>query len=377
MQSVFNVMIDNYQEYYLNLLDNLDDIERRTKMPRVFQMRRNYYEEYDEESFKTRFRLSKSSALDVLQLIEHQLEFPNDKNNSLSPINQLLLTLRFYATGCHQLTIGDFCGVSRTTANRVIHRVTAAIATLGHNNIKFPQTEADIRKTQIDFYNIAKFPKVMGALDCTHIKIISPGGCYAETFRNRKGYMSINVQAICNAQLLFTDLVVRWPGSSHDERIFSASRRHAMFESGIYGDAVLVADSGYMNREYMMMPLDRVLSTAESLYNESQIRTRNPIERLFGIWKRRFPVLALGIRVSLKNAIPIIVATGVLNNILKIKGDEMPSDDSIIDLPAPWEEILERGRIRQQRTLYSNSNPSRDLNPTRRALISNYFESLV
>ncbi|RVE41429.1 hypothetical protein evm_013923 [Chilo suppressalis] len=183
MQSVFNVMFDNYQEYYLNLLDNLDDIERRTKMPRVFQLCRNYYEEYDEESFKTRFRLSKSSALDVLQLIEHQLEFPNDKNNSLSPINQLLLTLRFYATGCHQLTIGDFYG-----------------------------EDAMLKLSEI-------------------------------------GKGSINVQAICNAQLLFTDLVVRWPGSSHDERIFSASRRHAMFESGIYGDAVLVADSGYMNRE--------------------------------------------------------------------------------------------------------------------------------
>ncbi|RVE41446.1 hypothetical protein evm_013903 [Chilo suppressalis] len=191
-------------------------------------MRRNYYEEYDEESFKTRFRLSKSSALDVLQLIEHQLEFPNDKNNSLSPINQLLLTLRFYATGCHQLTIGDFCGVSRTTANRVIHRVTAAIATLGHNYIKFPQTEADIRKTQIDFYNIAKFPKVMGALDCTHTKIISPGGCYAETFRNRKGYMSINVQAICNAQLLFTDLVGAVARKFPRSKDFSASRRHAI-----------------------------------------------------------------------------------------------------------------------------------------------------
>ncbi|CAH0730588.1 unnamed protein product, partial [Brenthis ino] len=122
-----------------------------------------------------------------------------NRNNSLAPINQLLLTLRYYATGCHQLTMGDFSGVSLPTANRVIHRVTAAIASLSRDYIKFPQTDADIRKTQLDFYNIARFPKVIGALDCTHIKIISPGGSHAETFRNRKGYMSINVQAICNA----------------------------------------------------------------------------------------------------------------------------------------------------------------------------------
>ncbi|CAH0717702.1 unnamed protein product, partial [Brenthis ino] len=266
------------------------------------------------------------------------------RNNSLPPINQLLLTLRYYATGCHQLTMGDFSGVSRPTANRVIHRVTAAIASLSRDYIKFPQTDADIRKTQLDFYNIARFPKVIGALDCTHIKIISPGGSHAETFRNRKGYMSINVQAICNAQLLLTDLVVRWPGSTHDERIFSASRRHAMFELGMHGDSVLVADSG----------------------------TRNPVERLFGVWKRRFPVLALGIRVNLKNAPPIIVATGVLHNILQMRGDQMPLDDLSLDLPAPWEEILHQGRIQR-----SVDNNVRDLNPNRRSLITNYYQSLV
>ena len=229
------------------------------------------------------------------------------RNNSLSPINQLLLTLRFYATGCHQLTMGDFCGVSRSTANRVIHRVTAAIASLSKDLIKFPQNEEEIRIAQLGFYNIAKFPRVIGVLDCTHIKIISPGGEHAETFRNRKGYMSINTQVICDANLQITDIVARWPGSAHDERIFSSSRRNAMFQMGHYGDSVLVADSGYMNRNYIMMPLDRVATSEETLYNESQIRTRNPVERLFGIWKRRFPVLALGIRVSLKNCLPIII----------------------------------------------------------------------
>lgn len=38
------------------------------------------------------------------------------------------------------------------------------------------------------FYRFAKFPSVIGAIDCTHIKIQSPGGGdQAELFRNRKG----------------------------------------------------------------------------------------------------------------------------------------------------------------------------------------------
>ncbi|XP_023941469.2 putative nuclease HARBI1 [Bicyclus anynana] len=187
------------------------------------------------------------------------------RNNSLPPMSQFLQALRFYATGCHQLTMGDFCGVSRSTANRVIHKVTAAIACLSKDFIKFPQDAEEIRTTQLDFHRIARFPKVIGALDCTHIKIISPGGEHAETFRNRKGYMSINTQVICNANLIITDIVARWPGSAHDERIFSSCRRNAMFEIGHYTDSVLVADSGYMNRSYIMMPLDRIITTEESL----------------------------------------------------------------------------------------------------------------
>ena len=46
---------------------------------RVFRERRNYFGEYDETDFVRRFRLSKKSALDVLQIIEHKLEFSINK----------------------------------------------------------------------------------------------------------------------------------------------------------------------------------------------------------------------------------------------------------------------------------------------------------
>lgn len=57
-----------------------------------------------------------------------------------------------------------------------------------------------------------------------------------------------------------------------------------MFELETYGDSIIVAKSGYMIRNYLMMPLDRVSSSAESLYNESQITTCNPIEIPNFIW---------------------------------------------------------------------------------------------
>jgi len=58
-----------------------------------------------------------------------------------------------------------------------------------------------------------------------------------------------------------------------------------------------------------MIPLQECHTPAENLYNESQIRTRNVVERFFGVWKRRFPVMALGLRVKLMRVFPIITAT--------------------------------------------------------------------
>lgn len=72
-----------------------------------------------------------------------------------------------------------------------------------------PKTEADRKLVYEDFYKMRQFPKVIGAIDCTHIKIQSPNKNIGEKFRNRKGYFSINVQAVCNSNLEFTNIVAR------------------------------------------------------------------------------------------------------------------------------------------------------------------------
>lgn len=276
------------------------------------------------------------------------------------------------------MSIGDYGGMSTPTANKVIHQVTAAIASLHKDFIKFPETSTEIRKVQEDFYQIACFPRVIGAMDCTHIRIASVplrlqvGGEQAELFRNRKGYFSINVQTICNANLEIIDIVARWPGSSHDSNIFNNSYRKAQFESGTYGNALLVVDGGYASTQYMMPPLENPSGPVEQLYNESQIRTRNPVERSYGLWKRRFPVLAFGMRIKLERILNVIIATAVLHNILRRRGEEVPPDDPEIILPAPWNEIINDGHI----PFAADAGSAREYR-ARDALIADYFQHLM
>lgn len=96
------------------------------------------------------------------------------RNNSVSPINQLLTALRFYACGNHQVGIGDFIGMHQTTVSRIIKKVSYAIASLAPIYITMPN-QFEILRTQSDFFSMARFPMVIGCVDGTHIKIQSPG----------------------------------------------------------------------------------------------------------------------------------------------------------------------------------------------------------
>jgi len=98
------------------------------------------------------------------------------------------------------IVFGDFIGIHKSTANRIVRLASHVIATLCSDFIHFPRNEDDIKSLKQDFYNIAKFSMVIGAMDCTHVKIKSPGGDNAMCTETEKSFFSINVQTICDAR---------------------------------------------------------------------------------------------------------------------------------------------------------------------------------
>ncbi|XP_024878468.1 putative nuclease HARBI1 [Temnothorax curvispinosus] len=216
-----------------------EEIEQDARVPRILQLhhrirlRINYFEELDENAFIDRFRLSKQSVTMLLNRIHHQLEHFTNWNYAISPMIQLLVALRFYATGSFFITVGDFCGRSKVSAHTIVHRVSPAIATLSEDFIRFPAQPDQIRQAQGEFFEVSGFIRVIEAINCKHVRVQSYGGEKAELYRNRKGYFSINVQAVVNARLEFIDIVARWPGATHDSTIFNNSRIKALFTKDI------------------------------------------------------------------------------------------------------------------------------------------------
>src|SRR5699024_7910665 len=93
------------------------------------------------------------------------------------------------------------------------------------------------------------------------------------------------------------------------------------FENGEIGNAILLGDAGYPVKNYLLTPLAQVNGRGKKLYNEAQIRTRNPMERSHGVWIRRWPVLSNGTNLKLPKVQWVIVATAVVHNIA-IGGNE-------------------------------------------------------
>ncbi|XP_059062811.1 putative nuclease HARBI1 [Achroia grisella] len=310
-----------------------DDSDKQRVSSRIIR-RVNYMQTLDDAEFTFRFRLTKPAFQLLLTELMPFVRVTSKKNYGVSPLHQLLLTLRFYALGTMLISVADFVGVSKSTAGRIMRDMSRAIARLYDKYIFVHQEGAE------NFYRIAGFPRVLGAIDCTHIRIQSPCQTIGEEFRNRKGYFSLNVQAVCDAELRLMNVVARWPGSTHDATIFNNSILRAQCDAGDFGNRWLLGDSAYPNRSYLLTPLLNPVTEAEIRYNESHIKTRNTIERTFGVWKRRFPVVALTLRVSISNVHAIIVATAVLHNMCRnLNLQEIPPE---VELP-PTDNIENSG----------------------------------
>jgi hypothetical protein len=77
----------------------------------------------------------------------------------------------------------------------------------------------------------------------------------------------------------------------------------------------MFAQSVHSFTRYLMTPIRHPVGIAQLRYNRRQIKTRNIIERTFGIWKKRFPCLAMTLHYEPITAGKIIVACAVLHNI--------------------------------------------------------------
>ncbi|KAJ8677029.1 hypothetical protein QAD02_012816 [Eretmocerus hayati] len=313
--------MDQYDQYHDAANDILEfeeedlDVGVPPLTKRYIRDFQNPFEWYRAHEFTKRYRFSKDVVMfHILPLIEDKLQWENNRGLPVPPPIQVVISLRYYATGHFQREVGDLHGFSQSTVCRVIHRVSIALAELLHEFVHFPRTRLEQLFNIQEFYNRGGVPGVAGVIDGVHIEIISPGKSIGEIFRNRKGYFSINVLVVVDNRGRILHIDVRNPGSVHDSTCVDRSGLNIIFiEHRVEGN--LVGDNGFANLPYLLTAFDKPTDEAQKLYNKCIILTRNVVERIFGGWKQKFQCLKGIILYYIDNTISIICATAVLWNI--------------------------------------------------------------
>lgn len=85
--------------------------------------------------------------------------------------------------------------------------------------------------------------------------------------------------------MCFVDVVARWPGATHDSFVLRNSNIFDRFDRGEFGDSVLLGDSGYPLKSWLMTPMSNPQNDNEIKYNRSHKKTRVLVERYNYIYK--------------------------------------------------------------------------------------------
>ena len=136
---------------------------------------------------------------------------------------QIASPLYYISVGTRYRKKANAFTIPRGLVLLIIRKVSKTIVEfLVKDYMKLPETVAEVKNLTQKFLEHHGFPQCIGAIDGTHIPIRQPNQNYAD-YINKKGFTSINVQALCNYRYCFLNVVVKKPGSVHDSRIFLQS----------------------------------------------------------------------------------------------------------------------------------------------------------
>ncbi|XP_043269928.1 putative nuclease HARBI1 [Venturia canescens] len=221
-------------------------------------------------------------------------------------------------------SISDRFNVGRSTVLYCIERVTDTLTALAPTIIKWPAGE-DVEAIWAGFQATSGFPKVIGAVDGTHIRIPAPR-INPEAYVNRKDHHSIQLQAICDHKGLFIHCYAGHVGSVHDQRVFRLSEVQTYLGNPVKfpEEYHLVGDLAYKLHPNLLTPYrdNGHLTERQRNYNFFQSSARIAIERAFGLLKGRFRSLLTVLAINQVKKVPKhILACCILHNICLMSDD--------------------------------------------------------
>ena len=284
-------------------------------------------------------------VLGVLEPILRPRRRRTGRAQHVMPVKEkLLIVLVLLHEGSQQHSMERECGVSQPTISKWVNQVISALDTVSSRYIYLPDTPEELAEIArgYEHYGRSRVPMCVGAIDGTHVPVCSTDISY----KNCKGYKSINMQCVCDDQMLIRDAFGGFSGNFCDKTVFAAWEEEVGFVKwlktirgrrikGIDVCYFLAADGGYTLEPGMLIPFrsnegdHEYFSTVQRDWNFWHSSMRMCIEQTFGMLKGRWGILTSTHRLPYTPAKvqKIFKACCVLHNMCVLQSDWLPRKD--------------------------------------------------
>ncbi|XP_066934341.1 uncharacterized protein [Clytia hemisphaerica] len=314
--------------------------------------------------WKADFRMSGSTFSKLVYLLRPALEKRDTNFRKAIPIQKrVAVALWRLANGNSFRTVSKTLAVGKSTAVKITNDFCRALIRFGPDFIHFPSNRRETAEAIMKFKEIEQcpIPQALGAIDGTHIQILTPATESKGDYFNRKQRYAVNTQAVIGSNLEFLSVATGYPGSLHDARVLRNTLIFRRCENGEYLTApqdiveqvvirpLIIGDSAYPLSDWLIKPYRHAgnLTQSQRYFNRRLSGSRSIVERGFGLLKARWRCLLKRLDNEIENVSDVILSCFILHNICQISQEQYLDEDNFLDRLIQQERVAHRNRLRQ------------------------------
>ena len=164
-------------------------IDKALKREKILLDRSNPLEDLLPEEVKDRYRFFPETIYDICKLLAPQLKRKTKRSAAFPVLWQILIALRYFASGSDYIVVGDTFNISKPSVCRCVWDVAIALARLTNRVIKLPNEETMLEYKRM-FFAICGIPNITGAVDGCLIRIMSQQRTHMNSSVEKVGQLS-------------------------------------------------------------------------------------------------------------------------------------------------------------------------------------------